>query len=135
MRKRGGNGFDQPSVDQGRATTAVEAACTTHFQEAKHQHTERASHRTGDTRRHIHRLVDMAFVHRLSCEGVKSELDMFRLPTTQTLVVGGTPTAWGRDGRSSFCSRIRGRLYGLGQHVLVRTGTRRQRRRGEHRYG
>ena len=29
-------------------------------------------------------IVDVAFVHQLSCEGIKSELDLFSLPTTQT---------------------------------------------------
>ena len=28
----------------------------------------------------------MAFVHQLSCEGIKSELDLFSLPTTQTSI-------------------------------------------------
>ena len=31
----------------------------------------------------------MAFVHRLSCEGVKSELDLFAVPPTQTSIEHG----------------------------------------------
>ena len=29
----------------------------------------------------------MAFVHRQSCEGVKSELDLFTVPSTQTCII------------------------------------------------
>ena len=31
----------------------------------------------------------MAFVHRQSCEGVKSELDLFAVPPTQTSIENG----------------------------------------------
>ena len=36
--------------------------------------------------RYIRLIVDMTFVHQLSCEGIKGEMDLFSLPATQTSI-------------------------------------------------
>ena len=80
-----------------------------------------------------------AFVHRQSCEGVKSELDLFAVPPTQTSIeVGGwieTPTidisrlGWSdiiHLGRNRRCvSRSR-------QHISTRTRENNERTRNRH---